>query len=75
MLFQIVICGLKDSKNKHEIYHDELDTTDWMFSNEALIRVVRGWYEMNIFHLHPEPSILLFTKKTSVLLLLLKIEY
>ncbi|KAL8190738.1 UNVERIFIED_CONTAM: Very large A-kinase anchor protein, partial [Gekko kuhli] len=38
----MVICDLKDSKNKHEIYHDELDTTAWMFSNETLIRVVRG---------------------------------
>ncbi|XP_077198347.1 very large A-kinase anchor protein [Paroedura picta] len=39
---KMVISDLKDSKNKHEIYHDELDTTTWMFSNEALIRVVRG---------------------------------
>ncbi|XP_054829686.1 very large A-kinase anchor protein [Eublepharis macularius] len=39
---KMVICDLKDGKNKHEIYHDELDTAAWMFSREVVIRVVRG---------------------------------
>ncbi|XP_048348718.1 very large A-kinase anchor protein [Sphaerodactylus townsendi] len=50
---KMVICDLKDRENKHEIYHDELDTTAWMFSKEALVRVVRGcWmlYEKPQFH-------------------------
>ncbi|XP_053164731.1 very large A-kinase anchor protein isoform X2 [Hemicordylus capensis] len=39
---KMVISDDPGNKNKHEIYHDVLDATAWVFAKAALIRVVRG---------------------------------
>ncbi|XP_062982885.1 very large A-kinase anchor protein [Elgaria multicarinata webbii] len=39
---KMVICDVQGNTNKHEIYHDVVDASAWVFSKEALIRVVRG---------------------------------
>uniref|UniRef100_A0A8D2Q4J7 Crystallin beta-gamma domain containing 3 n=1 Tax=Varanus komodoensis TaxID=61221 RepID=A0A8D2Q4J7_VARKO len=41
-VFQMVICDVHGNTNKYEIYHDVLNAMAWVFSKEALIRVVRG---------------------------------
>ncbi|XP_044297269.1 very large A-kinase anchor protein isoform X2 [Varanus komodoensis] len=39
---KMVICDVHGNTNKYEIYHDVLNAMAWVFSKEALIRVVRG---------------------------------
>ncbi|XP_060626587.2 very large A-kinase anchor protein [Anolis sagrei] len=39
---KMIICDVHGKTNKYEIYHDVIDVTDWVFSKEVLIRVIRG---------------------------------